>query len=128
MTPAALTRLALTLGLSAGLLLAGCGGARSAAAPQATMINMTETDFAIDPKQQTTRAGEVSFEVHNAGQTEHNLVVEDASHAEVVHIVVVLPGKAAQAEATLKPGKYVIHCSLPGHRTAGMEATLDVQG
>jgi plastocyanin len=36
-------------------------------------------------------------------------------------------GGVSTVSATLKPGKYVFYCTVPGHEAAGMKGTLIVE-
>ncbi|MGH2373310.1 MAG: plastocyanin/azurin family copper-binding protein, partial [bacterium] len=38
----------------------------------------------------------------------------------------VQPGKSKTIEVDLKPGRYQVVCTVPGHREAGMTLTLEV--
>jgi uncharacterized cupredoxin-like copper-binding protein len=38
-----------------------------------------------------------------------------------------VPTGKHSAKVDLKPGKYVIYCNIPGHRAAGMQATITAQ-
>ena len=38
----------------------------------------------------------------------------------------VFAGGSKTLTLTLKPGKYTFYCTVPGHRQAGMEGTLNV--
>ena len=82
-------------------------------------LSWTEAEY-------TARAGDVTFVVVNTSLSRHNFLVEG-------------PGVKAQSPAfeggttqryTLKglqPGTYRIACTVPGHREAGMTATLQVR-
>jgi uncharacterized cupredoxin-like copper-binding protein len=39
---------------------------------------------------------------------------------------VIGPGKTADLTVTLKSGSYDVYCSVPGHKAAGMDATVKV--
>jgi uncharacterized cupredoxin-like copper-binding protein len=36
------------------------------------------------------------------------------------------PSRSAALTLTLKPGKYILYCNLPGHYMAGMWTVIDV--
>jgi len=148
---AALTALVLPI---AGL--AACGGddgppsssADSVGAQNATpkgTLAYKETEFAIAPAKHTANAGEVTFDVQNAGKTKHEFVViktrnaadelgngAEADETGVVdEIEDIEPGKSQSLKLTLKPGHYALICNLPGHYKPsgknGMLADLTVQ-
>jgi uncharacterized cupredoxin-like copper-binding protein len=91
------------------------GGGGDAAAP----VAVTLSEFAIDGDLATTPGGTLA--VTNAGSQVHNLVIEDgASTAD-------LPaGESEDLTVDVAEGEHVVYCSIPGHREAGMEATLTV--
>jgi uncharacterized cupredoxin-like copper-binding protein len=71
-------------------------------------------------------AGEVTFELVNEGNLEHNVVFEGVNGDEPV--VEAMGGETATGSVSLEQGEYVAYCSVPGHREAGMEATVTVEG
>jgi uncharacterized cupredoxin-like copper-binding protein len=108
------------LALSAVLSFAHPG--RSAPPP----VGLIAKEFSFDPKDITVRPGEVAFVVKNQGALEHNLVLEILGGKTVTQMVIIEPGETRRVTASLPAGIYAIYCSLPGHRDAGMVATLRV--
>lgn len=91
------------------------------------------------------KAGEVKFDVHNDGTTQHEFVViktdadpgalpvEDAKVNEETagespgEADDIDPGQSKTATMRLEPGKYVFICNVPGHYLSGMRGALVVQ-
>jgi uncharacterized cupredoxin-like copper-binding protein len=94
------------------------------AATPAVMFKASE--FLYKPGEGTAHAGEVVFVVKNEGAIEHNFVIQDAARKNVAEIAIIEPGTTTQVRAAVAPGTYAIFCTLPGHREAGMVATLVV--
>lgn len=110
-------------------VLLGLGGALSVistghSAPLS--VGVIATEFLFEPKDVKVHMGEVAFVVRNRGAIEHNFVLEDARGKTVAQIAVIEPGQTGEITATVPAGIYTIYCSLPGHRDAGMVATLHV--
>lgn len=115
--------------LGTALLVAACGGGgggpQGGATPPpagASTVNVTETEFKFDPKAMTAKAGQVTFQVKNAGSVEHNFIVEGTS----IKLEGIQPGQTKPASTTLAAGTYKVLCTIPGHQEAGMTGTLTV--
>ncbi len=133
--------------LAGTALLAACGGDDTPAAT--TELSITGTyDLAFEPDEFAVPVGEeVTIEFTAEATAEHDLVIEDGAmhgmagdeghgdHDDEDHAMDGDDLHAAHADAgetvtaTLmmnEPGTYQVYCSVPGHREAGMEATLTV--
>lgn len=75
----------------------------------------------------SAKAGDVTVDFENPQPIAHDVVIEDDSGAEVGGTDVITEGSDSTTIKDLKPGKYVFFCSVPGHREAGMEGTLNVE-
>ena len=130
--------LALLVG-AAALGVVACGGdddeeggeetaAQTATAPAGggKTVNISETDFALDPSAPTVKTGTVTFNVTNDGQTTHALEVEGpGEEAETEDIP---PGGSAQLTVDLgEPGTYEMYCPVGNHRDMGMEGEITVR-
>ena len=71
-------------------------------------------------------AGTVEIDFDNPSQTGHDVRVESPD-GEDVGGTDVITGEATTASVELEPGTYTYYCSLPGHRDAGMEASITVK-
>jgi len=119
-------------GLIAVLLLAACG-AGGTPGPAYKVIG---TEFKFEPASITVTAGEkVKITVENKGALEHDWTLLEADgqtplkgddgKAIVIHVA---PGVIKSIEFTApKAGRYVIICSIPGHKEAGMTGELIVK-
>lgn len=103
----------------------GPGNAAGAAA--SGPLHAVATEFAIEVAPSSAAAGEIDITLDNAGAVFHNLEVEDAA-GEVMSsfLLEADPGVEAKGVVDLAPGTYVLFCSVPGHREAGMETSLIV--
>jgi plastocyanin len=102
----------------------GCGGGDADAVEAADSTFTIEAgDLYFDPEELVADAGELTFTVDNVGSVEHDLVIEEAGDAHVVHVDA---GETATGSITLDPGTYTFYCSIPGHRST-MEGTLEVR-
>ena len=113
-------------------------GAEQAAALAATEAGQTEAptgeggealqfvavDIDYSEAPDTAPAGDLTFALENEGSAVHNVVIEEAGDTLVVEAD---GGESATGAITLEAGSYTYYCSIPGHRGAGMEGTLEVQ-
>jgi uncharacterized cupredoxin-like copper-binding protein len=106
-----------------------------------TTVAMSEFKFA--PSALQASAGKLKVTARNDGSAPHEFVVirtnkapgalptkSDGSASEsgaVGEIPEQKPGKSASHTFTLKPGKYVFICNVPGHYKGGMYGTLTVK-
>lgn len=72
----------------------------------------------------TARAGRVTIDFSNSSPLAHNLTV--AQGAKVLGATPTFQGASKALTLSLKPGAYKFFCTVPGHRQAGMEGTLEV--
>jgi uncharacterized cupredoxin-like copper-binding protein len=145
-----LARRRLTVLLATGALfaipLAGCGDdddeGDTEAATEATStatagggggggggetVDISETDFALDPSNPTVKAGTVTFNVANDGETTHNLEVEGPNGESELEQDLA-PGDSGQLTVDLsKPGTYEMYCPVDDHKGDGMEGEITVQ-
>jgi uncharacterized cupredoxin-like copper-binding protein len=91
------------------------------AAPSAT-VQVTETEFRIALSGYNARARKFTFDVKNAGQIAHDLAIRGGPKTALIQ-----PGGTATLTATLKPGRYHLYCSVPGHEQAGMKVDIVVK-
>jgi manganese oxidase len=128
--------IALAASVAVALVLAGgalimASGSRAAASITAapasaasTTITATLSEFAIAFSASELAAGPASITIDNVGAAEHDLVFEGTDSASPT----VRGASSAAFDVDLQPGTYTVYCSLPGHRQAGMETTLEVVG
>jgi uncharacterized cupredoxin-like copper-binding protein len=129
----------------AGLLLAACGGDEPAFVPSNTTkrsntVEILGTDrLAFEPDMFAIPAGqEVTLEL-TARSLEHDLIIEgaaasgtadendEADDPDDLHVAHADAGDTVTATLSInEPGTYTVYCSVPGHREAGMVASLDV--
>lgn len=97
----------------------GEGGEATAGEPD---LSVTAVDIDLGEDAYEVQADDVSVEYVNEGQTRHTLVVE--GREEDFFLEVAANGDVDQGTISLESGDYVLYCDVPGHRAAGMEATL----
>ncbi len=90
-------------------------------------VRLMAGEFFFRPKEVSAVPGEVTFTIQNGGAIEHDFVVENAGSKRLAEIPVIEPGQTLETTVTISLGVYTIYCSLPGHREAGMVATLSVR-
>ncbi len=112
---------------AASVALAACGGGGDdgggAATSEDGTIQVEAGDLYFDPEEYSAAAGELEIVVENVGAVEHDVVIEEAGDSSVVHVA---PGDTGSGTIDLEAGTYTMYCSIPGHREAGMEATLNI--
>jgi plastocyanin len=80
--------------------------------------------LSYDTKTLSAKAGTVTIVMTNMSPVEHNVTIAQGS--TVLGDTPTFSGGSKTLSLKLKPGKYTFYCSVPGHRQAGMEGTLNV--
>lgn len=70
-------------------------------------------------------AGRVVFTVHYLGT--HNLVLRGVPGFRAQYPNGHNPPQTVRTSVTLRPGRYLLYCTIPGHQTAGEVAVIVVQ-
>ncbi len=93
------------------------------AKPEATTVQVSETEFKIALPSTDLKAGDITFDVKNDGKIPHDLAVkETGDKTELIQ-----PGDSAKLTVNLKPGTYELLCTVPGHEAAGMKVSITVK-
>jgi plastocyanin len=124
-TPASQPTTATTSSPATSSTPAAAGGAKSAGQTLSLAAN-PEGQLAYDKTSLTAKAGKVSIAFTNTASLVHNVTVASSSGA-VAGATPTFQGGSKTLTLNLKPGTYKFYCSVPGHRTAGMEGTLTVE-
>ena len=129
------TPLAIAAIFASSVALAACGGdddhggahggdgAASQPADGARRIEVAGEDFAFDPEEITAEAGEDLAIALTSVDILHDFSIDELD----VHIDA-NRGDTVEGGLTVdEPGTYTYYCSVPGHRSAGMEGMLTVE-
>jgi uncharacterized cupredoxin-like copper-binding protein len=81
--------------------------------------------LSFQAKEFTVTAGVIQIDYADKGGT-HTLNF-DTTDPNLKQFELSVPTGKHSAKVDLKPGKYVIYCNIPGHRAAGMQATITAQ-
>lgn len=111
------------LAMLAFVAVATRGGVVADEAAIAARTNVVATEFAFEVDRQPS-GSPIEMTLDNQGDIFHNLLIEGVNGF-------VLEADAAQSAIgviQLPDGTWVLYCSVPGHREAGMEADLVVGG
>ena len=119
--------------------IAGCGGddnettasttaTTGAASAGGQTVNISETEYKLDPSDPTVQAGTVSFKATNDGSITHSLEVEGPKGEQELEPDLA-PGQSGTLTVDLsQPGKYEFYCPIDSHRERGMEGEITVTG
>jgi plastocyanin len=86
-------------------------------------LTVVAHDIYYEEESYSTSAGAVGIELINEGRIFHDVAVEELGDQVVVEAN---PGETNTGTVNLEAGTYTLFCTVPGHRAAGMEATLEV--
>lgn len=84
--------------------------------------------FEITDGEESVQEGPVKVTFENVGGAEHNFTIDEA-FGDVKAVPPegnTPPGETDQAELQLFAGTFTYYCSVPGHRSAGMEGVITV--
>ena len=90
-------------------------------------VDVSETEYKIDPADPTVNAGTVTFHVTNDGQVTHNLEIEGNGIEETELEGDLAPGDSGDLTVDLQPGTYEWYCPVDGHKDQGMEGEVTVK-
>lgn len=89
------------------------------------MISMQGDDFVFEKFEGEVAEGDIAVTLDNVSSGVHSLVFIGANEGSDQRIVA-NGGETAEGVVNLFTGEYTFFCDVPGHRAAGMEATLTV--
>jgi plastocyanin len=117
----------ITVAAALVMAAAACGGDSGSTGttvpPDVTVKALDSPKF--DQKTYAAKAagGKVAILYVDDGSATHTLLIDGVSG---FRLQVTGKGDRDEDSATLAPGEYTVYCDIPGHREAGMVATLTV--
>lgn len=115
----------LALTAAAVLTLSACGGGDGGDGAAAVSLMGTD-DLKFSQTEATAPPGEITVELSCGDAINHDFTIEGEAGDEPV--VECQPGGTDTGTVSLDAGTYTFYCSVAGHREAGMEGTLTVEG
>ena len=119
--------------LAGSLLLLGAGmpaGSASAGGGVTPIgIRNGNSEFTFSLSRTTVKPGPAVIQYTNTGEDPHDVMIRRKGSANTLAIGETLPGEFNTLAVTrlVRDSRYVLWCSLEGHREAGMEAILRVK-
>ncbi len=95
------------------------GGALTLAADPSGQLKFTKSTL-------SAKAGKVTVQFTNSSPMPHNLTIEQGTNGPILGATPTFQGGGKTLTVNLKPGTYTFFCSVPDHRSAGMQGTLTV--
>lgn len=92
-----------------------------AAPPEDADVTVIAEDIDFPHGEYQVAAGTVEIVYENEGRIVHTLVIQGVDGFK---LAVNANGDVDDGSVELEPGGYELYCDIPGHRSAGMEATL----
>ena len=90
-------------------------------------VQVGADEFSYTLSRRSIKAGPAIVQLVNYGEDEHDLRLRRSGGTRVYRVGKVRPGRLAELEARLLPGRFTLWCSLSDHRARGMSATLVVR-
>ncbi|GGI05627.1 plastocyanin/azurin family copper-binding protein [Egicoccus halophilus] len=122
----------LLVAAAASVGLAACGGAGPDTTPAASAaaadfadadLVLVAGDMFYEDPPATLAAGTYVIGIDNQGRAPHDVVLDRG----IGQVAYAGGGEQDAGEIALEPGDYVVYCSIPGHRSSGMEFDLTVE-
>jgi plastocyanin len=105
--------------------------------PEANAVSITANDhtnpYGYAPSRKTVKSGDLTVQLINAGEDEHNMDMEKVGPGNspegpiVVAVSAASKGASTPTTVDVEPGTYRMWCTLPGHAAKGMETTITVE-
>jgi hypothetical protein len=111
--------------LVAGLAAAGAMPAQAAA--PLSRVQVVALEFHYRLSRVRVPAGPVRIELANFGQDEHDLTLRRVGTSRTYAVPSALPGQRKTVTLRLKPGLFVLKCTMADHAQRGMKARLRVR-
>jgi hypothetical protein len=99
---------------------------QSASPPPARLLAFA-SEYRLGTSRSRAPAGVLVAQLKNNGQDDHDLAVRNARGRVVATTGVVRHGALGQLRVRLRPGRYVLVCTLADHEARGMRAVLVVR-
>jgi Cupredoxin-like domain len=109
--------------LALAWVIAGCG--RTAHVGGDRTVQLSVTEYQLNPQSLRADGGVLSIIVHNDGRLTHNLVVSSGGDS-VAGTKPIPPGQTAELSLNLAPGKYLMASTIQSDQTLGVYGTLIV--
>jgi uncharacterized cupredoxin-like copper-binding protein len=122
-----------------GALAAGYARSSEAASGTAATVKVTLDEMRVGAAPLKIAAGRITFVARNAGSVDHEMVVvrrpsagtlplagykADEHGLNMGEIEGIKPGKSGTLTLTLKRGRYLLICNVPGHYQLGMTTQI----
>jgi len=100
----------------------------AASRPPAHMLVYAQ-EWSLWPSHTSVPSGRVVVQLWNRGQDAHDLRIRHVDRRGRISgatqaVAITFSGGLTQASWHLKPGRYELYCSMPGHRARGMHAVI----
>jgi plastocyanin len=119
--------LALLIALAVPVVSACGGGDEGGGGSAVQTIEISETDFALDPETvNLDEPGTYAFTAVNDGDAPHALEIEGGGLEEKTDELE--PGASAELTVELEAGEYEMYCPVGDHKDRGMVGTIVVGG
>jgi plastocyanin len=104
----------------------GAGEKSAAKEPGGTVkLSADPTQIAYTTKSLSSKPGQVTIDFTNPSQLQHDVAIAQGS--KQIAVSKLITQSSTSVSADLASGKYVFYCTVPGHREAGMQGTLNVK-